>query len=664
MLPTPSREQLAVLSEAASVIGPTVTLGFAHARDDGRVQLIHSYPFGLGAYVVSEADVPDVLRPSAAGTREITSAPLKANPQRAIEWLLLSGGVERLVATRIDGLPVSACFWAGFSQPDSLTSAQRDTFERVARMAAEVLQASVAPESVIGQLRRLEHAAELLHALLHVLDVRDVFDRLSATARIALPHDLLVLRLFSEDLTRITTYARSDRGTDGGQVVPHLYPPDVVRAWEFDIVDDLTAHPVEATNPAAKLGARSAIRMPIRFDDRVIGGVGFLSFEAAKFTAADVAVARRLADHVAVGLSHYNLAEKLADGARRAEQSRASQLEARVRTLTDELEARTGYRSVIGTSSEWRQVLTQATQVAGTDTTVLLLGESGTGKEVVARLLHRASSRHAGPFIALNCAALPEQLLEAELFGYERGAYTDATQSKPGQLEQAAGGTLFLDEVAEMSLGAQAKLLRVLQEREYQRLGGTRVLRTDARVVAATNRELQKAIAQGQFREDLYCRLNVIAIRLPALRDRPDDVLPLSEAFLTEIGRTLGRPPGGISRDARQLLTAYRWPGNVRELRNVLERAVILCDDGLITPEHLALSAPPPITAPAMPQPPAAATAVGPGRPMSASDLRAMERAMIQEALESARFNKSKAAKALGLTRHQLYIRLRRHGFD
>jgi hypothetical protein len=255
MLPTPSREQLAVLSEAASVIGPTVTLGFAHARDDGRVQLIHSYPFGLGAYVVSEADVPDVLRPSAAGTREITSAPLKANPQRAIEWLLLSGGVERLVATRIDGLPVSACFWAGFSQPDSLTSAQRDTFERVARMAAEVLQASVAPESVIGQLRRLEHAAELLHALLHVLDVRDVFDRLSATARIALPHDLLVLRLFSEDLTRITTYARSDRGTDGGQVVPHLYPPDVVRAWEFDIVDDLTAHPVEATNPAAKLGA-------------------------------------------------------------------------------------------------------------------------------------------------------------------------------------------------------------------------------------------------------------------------------------------------------------------------------------------------------------------------------------------------------------------------
>jgi transcriptional regulator with PAS, ATPase and Fis domain len=159
-------------------------------------------------------------------------------------------------------------------------------------------------------------------------------------------------------------------------------------------------------------------------------------------------------------------------------------------------------------------------------------------------------SRNNGPFIALNCAALPEQLLEAELFGYERGAYTGATQSKPGQLEQAAGGTLFLDEVGEMSPSAQAKFLRVLQEREFQRLGGTRVLRTDARIVAAANRDLQKAISTGQFREDLYYRLNVFAIRLPALRSRRDDILPLSEAFLKEIGRGLGRPPG-VSRARR-----------------------------------------------------------------------------------------------------------------
>jgi two-component system response regulator FlrC len=310
-------------------------------------------------------------------------------------------------------------------------------------------------------------------------------------------------------------------------------------------------------------------------------------------------------------------------------------------------------------------VLTQATQVAATETTVLLLGESGTGKEVVARFLHRGSPRNGGPFIALNCAALPEQLLEAELFGYERGAYTGATQSKPGQLEQAAGGTLFLDEVAEMSPSAQAKFLRVLQEREFQRLGGTRVLRTDTRVVAATNRDLLRGIANGQFREDLYYRLNVFAIRLPALRDRRDDILPLSDAFLNEIGRGLGRPPSGISRDARQLLMEYHWPGNVRELRNVLERAAILCDGGLITSEHLALTVTPSADAPRPASvenaPPVVATAPP---PLASGDLNSMERTMIEQALQNARFNKSKAAKALGLTRHQLYIRLRKHGFE
>src|SRR5262249_35415050 len=264
----------------------------------------------------------------------------------------------------------------------------------------------------------------------------------------------------------------------------------------------------------------------------------------------------------------------------------------------------------------------------------------------------------------LNCAALPEQLLEAELFGYERGAYTGATQSKPGQLEQAAGGTIFLDEVAEMSPSAQAKFLRVLQEREFQRLGGTRVLRTDARVVAATNRDLQQRIANGQFREDLYYRLNVFAIELPPLRDRPDDIPPLSDAFLLEIGRGLGRPPSGISRDARKLLVDYHWPGNVRELRNILERAAILCDGGLITAEHLAVNVAPPATASKSAGVPAAAVPPRPARPMSAGDIQTMERTMIEQALQKARFNKSKAAEALGLTRHQLYIRMRKYGFE
>jgi transcriptional regulator with PAS, ATPase and Fis domain len=341
--------------------------------------------------------------------------------------------------------------------------------------------------------------------------------------------------------------------------------------------------------------------------------------------------------------------------------ARAARLALRVRTLAAALDPHTGSRYVVGESAEWTKALTQATQVAPTPTTVLLLGESGTGKEVLARFLHRASSRDRGPFVALNCAALPEQLLEAELFGYERGAFTGATQSKPGLLEQASGGTLFLDEVAEMSPAAQAKLLRVLQEREFQRLGGTRMLRTDVRIVAATNRDLRRAIASGQFREDLYYRLNVFAIRLPALRERRGDVIALTDALLATIGRTLAHPPAGISREAEQALLAHPWPGNVRELRNVLERAAIVADGGLITPEHLELT-------PDYEDRAIGATADAPVTPTSAAigadGLRSMERAMIERALQQARFNKSRAAKAIGLTRHQLYIRMRRYGLE
>jgi two-component system response regulator AtoC len=414
-------------------------------------------------------------------------------------------------------------------------------------------------------------------------------------------------------------------------------------------------------------GFPSLLRVPIRFEGRLAGALIFLSRTASAFTQADVLVARRLADRLAITLAH----DREVEAVKRADEAtaRAAKLEARVRMLTDELDARTGYRRVIGESKPWRQVLTQAAQVAATETTVLLLGESGTGKEVVARFLHRGSSRSHGPFIALNCAALPEQLLEAELFGYERGAYTGATQTKPGQLEQAAGGTLFLDEVGEMSPSAQAKFLRVLQEREFQRLGGTRVLRTDARIVAATNRDLPRAIANGQFREDLYYRLNVFAIHLPALRERRDDVLPLSQAFIAEIGRSLGRPPAGIARDARQMLVDYHWPGNVRELRNILERAAILCDGGLITSDHLALGPPAvaaqPAAAPSVrAEVERALTGPSPAAASAAGDLHSMERAMIEQALQSARFNKSKAAQTLGITRHQLYIRMRKYGLE
>ena len=314
---------------------------------------------------------------------------------------------------------------------------------------------------------------------------------------------------------------------------------------------------------------------------------------------------------------------------------------------------------VVGTSQSWRDVLGQAAKVAPAETTVLLSGESGTGKEVVAHLIHRGSRRAEGPFVPLNCAALPEALLESELFGYEKGAFTGAVAARAGRLEQAAGGTLFLDEVGEMSPAVQAKFLRVLQEREFQRLGGTRMLKADVRVVAATNRDLQVAMTRGAFREDLYYRLHVFAIHLPPLRDRPEDILPLLEHFVQELGPVvLGRPAAGISREAREHFLAYAWPGNVRELRNAVERALILCEGGLINLEHLPWHAEAARSAP-QPLPSVAEPVVG-NFPANGVDLEAMERTLIERALKQAGQNKAKAARLLGLSRSKLYSRMER----
>jgi formate hydrogenlyase transcriptional activator len=494
----------------------------------------------------------------------------------------------------------------------------------------------------------LDASDELLRALSTVLDIREVFPRISEIAQAVLPHDLLTFTFVNQDgdialqaasnplesLPAHLKLAESKTPGDGASIVVDL------EQGECPIVE-----PPDMRERLLAAGYRSSLAICLAAREQMLG-LQFWSKRRGAFEPRHVPVARRIADHVALAVCHEQLAEIQQQAAEA--KLRAERLEARVKSLSDELEAKAGLNRIVGSSPQWQAVLKAATQVASTDSTVLLIGESGTGKEVIARFIHRASNRASGPFIALNCAALPEQLLESELFGYERGAFTGAQQAKPGQIELAAGGVLFLDEVGEMSPSAQAKFLRVLQEREFQRLGGTRTLKANVRVIAATNKDLQKAMERGDFREDLFYRLQVFDIELPPLRERAPDILPLSEEFMREIGRLFGRPPAGLTKDAKEALLTYHWPGNVRELRNALERAAILCEGGLITADHLSLNRE--RAAPA-PQPDAVA----------ATDLKAVERDMIVRALSDTRGNKAKAAARLGLSRTQLYVRLRRY---
>jgi transcriptional regulator with GAF, ATPase, and Fis domain len=351
---------------------------------------------------------------------------------------------------------------------------------------------------------------------------------------------------------------------------------------------------------------------------------------------------------VSLALAH----ERLAEEARRTAQAqeRTAQLASRVDSLVHELERFSAHRA-LGRSPQWKRVLADAARVAATETTVLITGESGTGKEVVARYIHRGSPRTQGPFVALNCAALPEQLMESELFGHEKGAFTGALNARPGRIEQAGGGVLFLDEVGEMSPSVQAKFLRVLQEREYQRLGGARTLKADVRVLAASNRNLRAAIAQGSFREDLYYRLAVFDIALPPLRERQEDIQLLAEHFLAKFSEQMDKRLTSISHEALQLMLRYDWPGNIRELENTIERAVALEHTPVILPDSLSPGVRgdgPRASTAGVPQIP------GDPLPESGFDLEAhvkeIERGYIAEALKRAGGVQVKAAELLGMS--------------
>jgi len=318
--------------------------------------------------------------------------------------------------------------------------------------------------------------------------------------------------------------------------------------------------------------------------------------------------------------------------------------------LRDRLDVRTRFDQMVGESEPLQHVYNLVDMVADSAVTVLLTGESGTGKELVARAIHHKSIRANGPFVTLNCGALPENLFESELFGYERGAFTGAMMTKVGRFELADGGTLLLDEVGELSLKSQVDFLRVLETKEFRRLGGTKLITVDTRIIAATNRNLEEAVKQGDFREDLYYRLNVVPIRLPPLRERGDDIPLLAERFLSEFTAQHRREPKDVSRDAMRLLRLYAWPGNIRQLRNLMERLVITVRDSDIHPEHL----PEEIQAS---KEDARTMLVALG-----SSLRDIERETIRRTLAEVTNHREKAAKLLGISPRALQYKIKEYG--
>jgi transcriptional regulator with GAF, ATPase, and Fis domain len=306
-------------------------------------------------------------------------------------------------------------------------------------------------------------------------------------------------------------------------------------------------------------------------------------------------------------------------------------------------------------------------KVATTGVPVLILGESGTGKEMVARAIHQRSGRHYGPFVAINCSAIPDTLLESELFGHEKGAFTGAVARRPGRFELADGGTLFLDECGDLPLDVQVKLLRVLQEREFERVGGQDTIRVDVRVVSATHRDLEQQIADGKFREDLYYRLNVFPVRLPPLRERLEDLPRLVEHFVAKFNRVTGKSVRGFDATALGALSQYAWPGNVRELENVVERAIIVARGPDVTAADLdfgrrAVHAPVPTPAHGTPLNSLQSTGAN-AHPLTAR-LHEQEKNEIVAAIDRNQGNIAGAARALGINRSTLYYRLRKHGLE
>jgi Nif-specific regulatory protein len=500
-----------------------------------------------------------------------------------------------------------------------------------------------------GEIRKLTTLLEISQALSGGLNLKaslpvvlDILERHHQAIRSV----ITLIDDEAHDLFIEASHGLSARGRRARYRVGEGVTGRVVETGKPVVVPQISHEPL-FLHRAATPGDRAGSELTFICVPLVVGGkpVGALGVDLAFKTDRDYERSLKFYRVVASLVSHAITVTRLAE----AERRRLTEENAHLR---DELQDRYAFRHIIGNSGPIKQVYEQVAQVARTNTTVLIRGESGTGKEMIAHAIHYNSARAKKPFIKVSCAALPEALIESELFGYEKGAFTGAVGLKKGRFELADGGTLFLDEIGDLTPGTQVKLLRVLQEREVERLGGMQPIRINVRLIAATHRPLEKLMAESLFRDDLYYRLNVFSIYAPPLRERKPDIMLLADHFLQKYCREHAKHIKRISTPAIDMLTSYHWPGNVRELENTIERAVLVCDGSVIHGHHL---------------PPTLQTAEASGtvpRVSLVETVQAFERDMIQDALKTTRGNCARAAKMLDATERIFNYKVRKYGID
>jgi transcriptional regulator with GAF, ATPase, and Fis domain len=665
------RALLRDFSTALRSFAPHDGLGIAYLSDDGRTFSVFAEHGGSGLLPSTDryttdfdgaARFPIAASPLAPvfNGEILCVADLPADPRfvDSSADLRSTGLKSAMVVPLFSGSRVIGTLTAATRAAAAYDHVHVERLRRLGRMLGPFIEMI----ALLYRDRRRRHRMNLLNGITKMLgttlDLHEILAPLGEAVRPAIAFDAMGVIILDPSAGQWAFF-----GTAGEPPVPGIerIPASdfsygaALMAGRLVVFDEATKQvdPAWAGDRALlRAGLQTCLWVPMRFGEEVGGALFFGKHEPRAYDSVDVEVATAVASRVVLGIQHQRLAEEQRRLA--SVERRAKTLEQSLKSARSELHERYGFEQMIGRSPVLRETLTRAAQVARTETTVLITGESGTGKELVARAIHYASPRADGPFIAVNCAALPDTLLESELFGHERGAFTGADRQKPGRFELAAHGTLFLDEIGELSAAVQVKLLRVLQEHEFQRVGGTATVKADVRLIAATNRDLPVEMAAGRFRTDLFYRLSVFNVHLPPLRERGDDVLLLADTFIRTLAPKMGKGDVTLSRDACELLRRHAWPGNVRELQNAIERGLITCEGTLVTAAHLAIPvASEHTTPPGQPRPP---------QPAAGSvDLEELERKAIIEALQRTHGHKARAAQLLGLTRFQLYSRLRRY---